>query len=108
MPERVATGRAGAPAATSGLQHSSAIGSNSGAGCAGSASGQPLIWLPGQDPDGAGLLVPGSAFSLRVTVARCADGQRADCPLIEALYREAPNQAFQPPDSRRRKNLKAN
>ena len=45
---------------------------------------------------------------LRETVARCADGRRADCPLIEALYREAPNQAFQPPDSRRRKNLKAN
>ena len=27
---------------------------------------------------------------LRETVARCADGRRADCPLIEALYREAP------------------
>ena len=25
---------------------------------------------------------------LRDTVARCADGRRADCPLIEALYRE--------------------
>src|SRR4029077_17788736 len=36
---------------------------------------------------------------LRDTVARCADGRRADCPLIEALYREAPNQAVQPPDS---------
>jgi len=47
---------------------------------------------------------------LRETVARCADGRRTDCPLIEALYREVPNQAFQPLDSpdRRRKNLKAN
>ena len=36
---------------------------------------------------------------LRGTVARCADRRRADCPLIEALYREAPNQAVQPPDS---------
>ncbi len=27
---------------------------------------------------------------LRQTVARCADGRRTDCPLIEALYREAP------------------
>jgi MerR family mercuric resistance operon transcriptional regulator len=47
---------------------------------------------------------------LRETVARCADGRRTDCPLIEALYREVPNPAFQPLDSpdRRRKNLKAN
>src|SRR6267378_6896227 len=47
---------------------------------------------------------------LRETVARCADGRRTDCALIEALYREAPNQTFQPLDSpdRRRKNLKAN
>lgn len=36
---------------------------------------------------------------LRETVARCADGRRADCPLIEALYLEAPNQAFQSPDA---------
>src|SRR5467141_4646245 len=34
---------------------------------------------------------------LRETVARCADGRRTDCALIEALYREAPNQPFQPP-----------
>jgi MerR family transcriptional regulator, mercuric resistance operon regulatory protein len=27
---------------------------------------------------------------LRETVARCADGRRIHCPLIEALYREAP------------------
>ena len=27
---------------------------------------------------------------LRETVARCADGRRTNCPLIEALYREAP------------------
>jgi MerR family transcriptional regulator, mercuric resistance operon regulatory protein len=27
---------------------------------------------------------------LRETVAGCADGRSADCPLIEALYREAP------------------
>jgi len=27
---------------------------------------------------------------LRETVARCAGGRRADCPLIEALYRETP------------------
>src|SRR5260370_23133741 len=32
---------------------------------------------------------------LRDTVARCADGRRADCPLIAALYREAPTQALQ-------------
>ncbi len=32
---------------------------------------------------------------LRETVARCAEGRRADCALIEALYREAPNQAVQ-------------
>jgi MerR family transcriptional regulator, mercuric resistance operon regulatory protein len=46
---------------------------------------------------------------LRDTVARCADGQKADCPLIEALYLEAPNQAFQPPDAadRRRKRVLA-
>jgi MerR family transcriptional regulator, mercuric resistance operon regulatory protein len=46
---------------------------------------------------------------LRDTVARCADGRRADCPLIEALHREAPNQAFQLPDSpdRRRKRVSA-
>jgi len=46
---------------------------------------------------------------LRATVAGCADGRRADCPLIEALYREAPNQAFQLPDSpdRRRKRVLA-
>ena len=46
---------------------------------------------------------------LRETVARRADGRRADCPLIEALYREAPNQAFQPPDApdRRRKRVLA-
>ena len=36
---------------------------------------------------------------LRATIVRCADGRRADCALIEALYREAPNQTFQPPDS---------
>ncbi len=36
---------------------------------------------------------------LRDTVARCADGRRANCALIEALYREAPNQAVQLPDS---------
>src|SRR6266436_442161 len=47
---------------------------------------------------------------LRETVARCVDGRRTDCPLIEALYREVPNQAFQPPDApdQKRKNLKAN
>jgi MerR family mercuric resistance operon transcriptional regulator len=47
---------------------------------------------------------------LRDTVARCADGRRADCALIEALYREIPNQASRPPDlpARRSKNLKAN
>ncbi len=41
--------------------------------------------------------------------ARCADGRRADCPLIEALYLEAPNQAFQAPDAadRRRKRVLA-
>jgi len=46
---------------------------------------------------------------LRDTVARCADGRRADCPLIEALYLEAPNQAFQPPAAadRRRKRVLA-
>lgn len=46
--------------------------------------------------------------ALRDTVARCADGRRADCPLIETLYREVPTQALQPLDSpdRRRKNLK--
>ncbi len=32
---------------------------------------------------------------LRETVARCAEGRRADWALIEALYREAPNQAVQ-------------
>ncbi len=31
---------------------------------------------------------------LRDTVARCADGQRADCPLIEALYLETPTKRF--------------
>jgi len=36
---------------------------------------------------------------LRDTVARCTDGRRANCALIEALYREAPNQAVQLPDS---------
>src|SRR5258708_612176 len=36
---------------------------------------------------------------LRDTVARCADGRRANCALIEALYRAAPNQAVQLPDS---------
>jgi MerR family mercuric resistance operon transcriptional regulator len=43
---------------------------------------------------------------LRDTVARCADGRRADCPLIEALYLETP--AFQPldaPDRRRKRVL---
>ena len=46
---------------------------------------------------------------LRESVARCADGRRADCALIEALYREAPNQAFQPPAApdRRRKRVLA-
>jgi len=47
---------------------------------------------------------------LRDTVARCTDGRKAACPLIEALYREeAPNQAFRPPDSpdRRRKKVLA-
>jgi MerR family mercuric resistance operon transcriptional regulator len=46
---------------------------------------------------------------LRETVARCTDGRRADCALIEALYREAPNQAFQPPGvpDRRRKRVLA-
>src|SRR5260370_3963137 len=46
---------------------------------------------------------------LRDTVARCADGRRADCPLTEALYREAPNQASQLPDApdRRRKKVLA-
>jgi len=46
---------------------------------------------------------------LRETVARCADGRRADCPLIEALYREAPKQAFQMPDApdRRRTRVSA-
>jgi len=46
---------------------------------------------------------------LRETVARCASGRRADCPLIEALYREAPNQAVQLPDApdRRRKRVLA-
>jgi len=47
---------------------------------------------------------------LRDTVARCADGRRADCALIEALYREIPNQALRPSDlpARRRRSLKAN
>ena len=31
---------------------------------------------------------------LRQTVTRCADGRRTDCPLIEALYREAPAFGF--------------
>jgi len=46
---------------------------------------------------------------LRETVARCADGRRHDCALIEALYREAPNQAFRPPavPDRRRKRVLA-
>jgi len=46
---------------------------------------------------------------LRDTVARCAHGRRADCPLIEALYLETPTQAFRPPDSpdRRRKRVLA-
>jgi hypothetical protein len=46
---------------------------------------------------------------LRETVARCADGRRTDCPLIEALYLEAPKLAFQPPDAadRRRKRVLA-
>ena len=44
---------------------------------------------------------------LRDTVARCADGRRANCALIEALYRETPNQAVQlldSPDLRRKKD----
>ncbi len=46
---------------------------------------------------------------LRETVARCASGRSADCPLIEALYREAPKQAFLLPDApdRRRKRVLA-
>jgi MerR family mercuric resistance operon transcriptional regulator len=43
---------------------------------------------------------------LRETVARCASGRRADCPLIEALYREAPNvQRLDAPDRRRKRVL---
>ncbi len=47
---------------------------------------------------------------LRDTVARCADGRRANCALIEALYREIPNPALRPLDlpPRRRKNQSAN
>jgi MerR family mercuric resistance operon transcriptional regulator len=43
---------------------------------------------------------------LRDTVARCADGRKADCALIEALYREIPDQASRPPElpARRRKS----
>ncbi len=43
---------------------------------------------------------------LRETVAKCADGRRPDCPLIEALYREGPGQAVQRPNrtDRSRKN----
>ncbi len=43
---------------------------------------------------------------LRETVAKCADGRRPDCPLIEALYREDPGQAVQRPNrtDRTRKN----
>ncbi len=46
---------------------------------------------------------------LRETVAQCANGRRADCPLIEALYREVPEQASHQPSApnRRRKILKA-
>ncbi len=46
---------------------------------------------------------------LRDTVARCAAGRRADCALIEALYRDIPNHALRPTDSpaRRRKNRRA-
>jgi MerR family mercuric resistance operon transcriptional regulator len=46
---------------------------------------------------------------LRETVARCASGRRADCPLIETLYREVPELASHPPraPSRRRKTSTA-
>jgi len=32
--------------------------------------------------------------ALRETIAKCANGRRADCPLIEALFREMPSHAF--------------
>ncbi len=48
--------------------------------------------------------------ALRETIAKCANGRRANCPLIEALYQEMPSQAFPAADApdRRRRNLKAN
>ncbi|HKW92533.1 MAG TPA: helix-turn-helix domain-containing protein [Methylomirabilota bacterium] len=47
---------------------------------------------------------------LRETVAKCTDGRRADCPLIEALYQEMPSQVSPQTDAsaRRRKTFKAN
>ncbi len=48
--------------------------------------------------------------ALRETIAKCAIGRRANCPLIEALYQEMPNQTLPAADAsdRRRKNSKAN